>query len=570
MTPRFLLFLTGLLFFLATTDAEGQRRRRSAEPEWPPERAYGRTTLGNALQRTFERHYGFCGFTKPSGKRDYTPPTIDRFLGKRSLRTRVEEADINGGNLLSYIFTQEETGYPLDKIRYRPDLLLYTEADGVNLTPEPRPGFDAFLLTKNCSGYLKASLDAGLKPPYAAFGAALDTDARRSSTVVAMAGSFVSPLTVALRANDARTTELMAILWRFYELHPEYVGQAYYLTQFEGVLIKHLTDAATVVATEQSLGVNVSVPLAGKVGADILHQRGADNKFSGTDWETIVYADFEGPYQRERLYAPLPTPQEIARYFNQNAPVNAGPSAATPLREGGTHLHRVSVNGLPDDLAGAGWRLENLRGGAYRGAPRLTVNPAGEGGLNFTITGQTSPDLFVSNQPGAIATVPLYYELVLPGRGSLPDLRLPVSQRIPTSAQPVVEVAGVRFELQRKNNNQYAFRWYLTVNVDDRENPLEPTANFGLTELAAGYQESPLDLRVVEISYDARRGSITTVLESERTWPLNEVDDRNMMTMPLRGDLLLPVKGGYDLVRRSISTKLAVPRIRIAAVKKLD
>jgi len=206
---RHQLYLLLLLAFIgASFSADAQRRnRRNTEPEWPPERAYGRTTLGNALQSVFQRHYDFCGFTKPSGKRDYTPPTIERFLGKRDLRTRVERADINGGNLLSYIFTDEEITFPLDLVRYRADQLLFNKDAGIDLQPEPRPGFDAFLLTKNCSGYLKASLDAGFKPPYVAFSAALDTDARRNSTVVALAGSFVSPLSEILNANDAHRVD---------------------------------------------------------------------------------------------------------------------------------------------------------------------------------------------------------------------------------------------------------------------------------------------------------------------------------------------------------------------------
>lgn len=566
-----LLFLLLFVFSFASFTAEGQRRnRRNAEPEWPPERAYGRTTLGNALQSVFQRHYDFCGFTKPSGKRDYTPPTIERFLGKRDLRTRVEQADINGGNLLSYIFTDEEITFPLDEVRYRADQLLFNKDTGINLQPEPRPGFDAFLLTKNCSGYLKASLDAGLKPPYVAFSAALDTDAQRNSTVVALAGSFVSPLSEILNANDARTTELMATLWRFYQNNPGYAGRAYYLTQFDGVMVKHLTDATEIANTEQNLGVNAAIPLAGSFSAELARGRSSQSSFAGTDWETIVYTDFAGPYQRERLFARLPTPGQIETYFRNTPVVAAPPARPTPLREGGSHQHSVDVAGLPAGLAGAGWRIDNLRGGAYRGAPSLQVTSAGTSGLSFSVGGNTSPELFPSNNPGAIANVPLYYELVLPARGNMPDLRIPVSRRLPTSAHPLVDMAGARFELQRKNNGQYAFRWYLTLNVNDAENPLDPNGKFDAAEITAGYPERPIDLKLIEASFDNRRSTMTVILETERTWPLKEVDDRNMMTMPVRIEVCMPVKDGYSLCRRPLSARLAVPRIRVSAVPRLD
>ncbi|MEM9929427.1 MAG: hypothetical protein AAF840_06395, partial [Bacteroidota bacterium] len=525
---------------------------------------------GNALQGVFQRHYDFCGFTKPAGKRDYTPPTIGRFLGSRDLRTRVEKADINGGNLLSYIFTDEETTFPLDLIRYRPDQLLSNKAEGINLMPEPRPGFDAFLLTKNCSGYLKSSLDAGLKPPYVAFSAALDTDDRRNSTVVALAGSFVSPLNEILTANDVRTTELMASLWRFYQDHPSYVGRAYYLTQFEGVMIKHLTDAAEVTATEQNLGVNISVPLAGKLNAGVTRQRTNDNTFSGTDWETIVYTDFEGPYQRQQLFARLPGPEEIEAYFSNTPLVLADAQRPSPLREGGSHRHSVSIAGLPAGLAGAGWRLDNIRGGAYRGTPSLQVSASGPAGLSFSIGGNTSPELFPHGHPGAIAEVPLYYELVLPSRANLPDLRIPINKRIPTSAHPLVDMSGARFELERKDNGQYAFRWYLTLNVNDTENPIDPNGQFEAAEIRAGWAESPVELALVNATYDKFRATMTVILETERTWPLNLIDDRNMQTLPVQVEVCLPVRDGYSLCRRPLSTRLAVPRIRVQTVKGLD
>jgi hypothetical protein len=131
-------------------------------------------------------------------------------------------------------------------------------------------------------------------------------------------------------------------------------------------------------------------------------------------------------------------------------------------------------------------------------------------------------------------------------------------------------MTGARFELQRKNNGQYAFRWYLTLNVNDRENPLDPLGKYEITNLLAGYAESPVALQVIEAGYDARRAAMTVVLETERTWPLGEVDDRNMQTMPLKMEVCLPVQDGYSLCRRPLTARLAVPRIRVRVVPLLD
>lgn len=554
-----IIFSLCLLLFVQPADAQ-RRRNNNSEESWPPARSYSRTSLGSALQSVFARHYDFCGFQKMKDRRDYTPPTINRFLGRRSLRTKVELADLNGGNLLSYIFTAEELDYPLDRIRYRPDNLLFNEADGVNLEPQPREGFDAFLLTKNCSGYLKASLDAGLKPPYVAFSTALDTDARRNSTVVAVSGSFVSPLSEILAANDVRTTELMVQLWRFYQDNPQYSYGAYYLTQFEGVMVKHLTDAEEIRRSEQTLGINVSAPLAGQLNTDLNRTTLRDNKFAGTDWETIVYADFEGPYQRSSLFAALPTAAEVAAYFYYNPVSRPVSTQYDALREGGTHEHALQVDGLPAGLAGLDWRMENISSDAYRDVPALTVT-ANDAGLRFTVRGFASPNLFSADNTRMFEFLPVRYDLVLPARNGLPELRLPYEVSFPVSNHPIVETAGTRFELRRKNNGQYAFQWFLTLNVDDRDNPLDESGEFRANKISAGLPGQPIDIRMVSANFDPQRSVLNVVLETTGNWPLDRINDQQMQTVPATIEAFFPVKNGYTLCRRPLVTELAVPQV---------
>ncbi|THH41548.1 hypothetical protein [Neolewinella litorea] len=559
--PRFpLAFLATLILFSGPADA--QRRRNQAVEPWPPEKAYSRLFLGGALQDVFELHYDFCGFTRQEGQRDYTPPTLERFLGKRSLRTRVEKANINGGNLLSYVFTAAEVAAPLDRIHYRPERLLYNPTDGIDLLPLPRDGFDSFILTENCGGYLKASLDAGWKPPYAAFAAALDTDARRSSSVLAMAGSFESPLSEILAANDHRTAELMSQLWQFYQANPQYGGEAYYLRQFDGIVIKHLADSKEVVAAEQSVGLNVALPFSAKLNAELMHGSNRENTFSGSDWETIVYTDFDGPYSRASLYQALPTPSEVADYFHRLVPITVAPAV---LREGAVHEISVSVAGLPAELAGAGWGVRSITEGVYVGNPTLEVGPTKEG-LSFTLSGRPADAVFHTRQ---VEPVPASFTLVLPGRNGVPDLLIPVTKTIATSAHPLVDLASTRFELHRRNSGQYAFQWHLTVNVEDGENPLASRGQFETTNLLVGGAEDTLHARVVATTYDARRAVLSVTLESDRSWPLKMIDDRTMRTFPVRAELSLPVGDGFGVCHRPLTASLAVPRIVAPATAPL-
>ncbi len=566
--PYRFVYLLFTLFFLSAPSADAQRRGRGEEP-WPPVRSYSRVSLGAALQTVFEKHYDFCGFQRVDGKRDFTPPSIGKYLGKRDLRTRVETADINGGNLLSYMFSAEETTYPFSEVRYRPDRLLYNRAEGINLLPTARPGFDAFVLTKNCSGYLKSCLDAGLKPPYAAFQAALETDDRRNSSVLALAGSFESPLATLLSANDGRTTELFIRLWQHYQDHPELGGRAYYLRQFDGVMVKHLTNAEEVRSSEQSIGVNISIPLVPKLNASLGYGRTAANSFTGTDWETIVFTDFAGPYTRDQLFAPFPTAEQIAYYF-ASAPVVSLPAAAQPpLGEGTDYFHRFTVHGLPAELAGGNWRVENLRSGPYGQLPAITVIP-GASGLDFSVGGATRPTIFGPQSADDEAGLPLAYELVLPARNGMPDLRIPIQRRVTTTRHPLVMPGGNRFELRRKNNGNYAFQWSVILDVTDRDNPLDPAGRIEAVQIEAGTEDLPLDIRLVEAGYDERRRQVTLLLESDRSWPLREIDDRNMRTLPLTLAVCLPVRGGRTLCRRPLETQLAVPRIRVAEIPPLE
>ncbi len=293
-TPLYLLLALLICCVGLPQDLDGQRSRikrklrKQRLEDWPPEQSYRRASLGYSLQYVFEKHFQFCGFKAESDRRDFVPADISKFLGRRDLRTKVEMADISGGGLFNYVFGDLELGTPLNAIRYQSTNLLTLDGLPAQFTLNPDERFDAFVLTKNCSGYLKAALDAGIEPPYSAFRTALSTDERRESSVIAVSGSFVNPLREILAANDNRTTELMLRLWQFYRENPNYAGYAYYLKEFEGIMIKHLTTAENISQVEAEIGININGPLGAHLKAGLSTGRSRSGSFSGTDWETIV------------------------------------------------------------------------------------------------------------------------------------------------------------------------------------------------------------------------------------------------------------------------------------------
>ena len=354
-----------------STDKLKSKLEKYRRDNWPPPRNYSRVSLGYVLQKKFKKHTEYCGFKIADGKRDYVPDDISRFLGKRDLRTKVESADIRGGGLLYYIFSDDQLRIPFDEINYQTGNVLTLSSIQDQFMVDPDENFDSFVLTKNCSGYLKSYLDAGIEPPYVAFKTALETDGRRESSIVAISGSFVSPLKVILDANDSRTTEVLMRLWQFYSDHPEYIGKAYYLSEFEGVMIKHVSSSEENALIEAQLGVNVNLPLAAHVKTNLSGGRGGDQTFLGTDWETIVFSDFAGNYRKQDLFKPLPSPAEISAYFANLKPIYQQAIDFPLMTEGVTHQHYLIVEGIPESMSRNFWTIERVADGVYNRKPYL-------------------------------------------------------------------------------------------------------------------------------------------------------------------------------------------------------
>lgn len=533
---------------------------------WPPEKVYSRVSLGRALQQTFQRHYQYCGFEATAGSRDYLPADISRFLGSRDLRTKVEAADLSGGGLLQYIFNEDETTLPLNVVRFRPEFRLELPGSTTSFELSPVDEFDTFILTENCSGYLKAALDAGVEPPYAAFKAALSTDDRKESTVLAIAGTFLSPLETALRAKDARTTSLMLRLWEFYQENPEYIGQAYYLQSFAGVMIKHTASAEESRRIENELGMNINAPLGIKANAQMDWGRSRRASFSGTDWETIVFADFNEQYKRQQWYARLPDPTAIIAYFGQLQPGFERHADFPLLTEGVEHRHYLKLEGIPASLARGGWVIEAVSPGVYSQSPRLEARPYSEDGrfgCRFTIIGQPEAALFtgpLAERPGKQT---LSYRIRSLQQIGPKELSVTVKEELPTSAHPVVQLGQGRFDLSIKEDRRFALQWKVPLEVIDDENPVDflEVPYFSELALRGSNQLDPLEVQVKEVITDTRRHEYVLVLETVQTWPLGRINDQEMQSYQLNCQVHLPAERSEARMQRPLKGVISFPTI---------
>ncbi len=562
-----------LIFFvllMATTTLLAQGNRRGKKPDeeqaWPPERRYSTMSLGNALQRVFQKHYTFCGFPVAEGSRDYTPPSIEKFLGRRNLRTRVEQANLSGGNLLNYIFYEAELEAPLDAIQYQTNKTIALTEQATVFLPQPREGFDAFVMTKNCGGYLKACLDAGIEPPYSAFSTALSTDERRESSVLTLAGSFESPLSEIIAARDSRTTELMSRLWLFYQQHPQYIGKAYYLRAFEGVLVKHLSNVEAIFQSERELGVNVNLPFSARVKSTLAQRKTAQQSFEGTDWETIIYADFEGPYQRRAMYASLPSPADISDYFASLKLTFNNASDFPLLTEGAAHRHYLTLTGMPAELARLPWLIKDISEGVYVETPRIEhyffEEANGLSGLKINVSGQPHPALFSGQLENRKGSVPLRYAIVLDQELFGQQLVLRVDKELATSSAPIVHLLRANFDLTKRDNRDFAFLWEVELALEDRDNPIDYSQEALVSNIEVRNSDQTMVVDLLHSRFDAKRHSLLLTFTSQAAWPLARIDDQKMAAFNLSADVHLPIQRGAGRTIRPIKVVIAVPSIR--------
>lgn len=555
-------------------DKAAQKLEKYRSDNWPPTRVYTKLSLGFALQQKFKTHAQYCGFNISGNNRDYVPNDITRFIGSRNLRTRVETADIRGGGLMYYIFHDSEMNEPFQVVDYSPFKVMNLNSVKDQYALNPDQNFDTFILTKTCGGYLKAALEAGIEPPYACFKAALDTDSKRESSVLALSGSFVSPLKLILDANDDRTTELLMKLWKFYIDNPSYVDKAFYLREFEGVLIRHITNAEENRKVAIDGGVDLNGLLPGRLKSNFAIGAGSASAFSGTDWETIIYADFEEKgTSREKLFSKLPSPNFIRRYFENLHPVFQKSKDFPVMTEGTEHKHFLVVEGVPDNMTANFWEIESVQAGVYESTPALRSEyfedkKEGTYGCRFTVSGKPLRKNFEGMGTNRPSRLPLSYVL----RSRVPVggeyVRFYVNEEVQTSAHPVATVGAGEFDLTKKEDRKFAFQWKFEVDMEDNDNPVNFNATPYIGNLTVRRSDKNLNVKLSKIEPDAQRRKFIITIETLDTYPLEKIDDVNMQAYNLSLDLHLKSKLSNDVSIRPLQSILYFPTIKPDAPKE--
>ena len=575
MRKEYLILLILICFGLSLgTRVEGQnidklkrKLEKHRQDNWPPPRTYSRISLGYALQKAFQQHADYCGFNPGDSKRDFVPEDITNFLGRRTLRSKVETADIRGGGLLYYIFNEKEIQQPFEEIKYASSRVVRLNTVENQFAINPDEVFDNFILTKTCSGYLKASLDAGIEPPYSAFNAAFETDSRRESMVVALSGKFISPIKLILDANDDETTELLMKLWDFYQENPSLVGKAYYLREFEGVMIKHVNSAEENRRIELGGGVDLNGPLPVHLKSSFLIGNTSGTTFTANDWETIIFTDFQGPYQKLGLFAPLPSPEYIQDYFSNVQPVFQKARDFPLMTEGVEHRHYLILEGIPEKMAYNFWEIESVSPGVYNGQPQLHAEyfydeKEKSYGCRFTISGRPLREHFRGPNATRPSKLELGYTLRSKKHIGNTFLRVNVKQEVQTSTHPTAFVSNGNFDLSLKEDRRFAFQWRFAVEVEDYENPVDFTSQPFIENILVRKSDQSLDVRVIDVQPEPAQRRFWITLETLETFPLDKIDDVNMLSYNLSMDVHLKGKRSGVVSVRPLKDILSFPSIK--------
>ncbi|HMQ47951.1 MAG TPA: hypothetical protein PKA00_11205 [Saprospiraceae bacterium] len=562
------MIIPGQLVYGQKSDKYQQKLQKIRQEEWPPERAYSRISLGYALQKTFRKHCEYCGFTVANEKRDYIPQDISRFLGKKDLRTKVETADIQGGGLLNYIFSGEELSKSLEEITYTPGRIFQLQSLQNQFLINPNDHFDSFFLHKTCNGFLKAALDAGMEPPYAVFKTAIETDSKRESSVLAVSGSFVSPLKSVLEANDYRTTEAMLQLWTFYQQNPQFVHNAYYLREFEGVMIKHIASAEENFQIELEGGLNLTGPIPAHLKTSLNKGKGGFSSFQGSDWETIVYTDFANPYDKIQLFASLPTPAQIQQYLSSLHPTLLLSTDLPMMIEGVEHQHHLVLSGIPEQMCANFWLLDRLQPGVYEGSVRLEAQPFFDEenqcqSCRFTVSGKPLSTNFRGANDARNEKFRLSYQLRSKSSAGGQYLLLDVSEDLQTSAHPIARASEGHFDLTKKDGWNFAFVWKMAIEVEDHYNPVNFELNPLINNLLVRRNDKALDMKITQIQADPYRKTFYVTLESTETFPLEAIDHANLQSYNLNMDVFLESKASKAVNIRSVKDVIRLPAIKV-------
>ncbi|PTT35124.1 hypothetical protein DBR28_12675 [Chryseobacterium sp. HMWF028] len=462
-----------------------------------PKIQYADGTLGKKLQSQFGKHCISCSaINEILPKRDYIPKEIKNFDRQDLSKIKVESISINSSSLLRYVFLEEQRNSTLEDGTFT--LVGNKVLQNISNSPQDFSviddvNFPSYIYTTNCASMINLVAKGQGNSGAAALSAAVDIDNKRNSGLYIYSGVFQSPLNAIISAKNGQTTELMFNLWEFYRKNPNYIGKAYYLDHFRGLTIGRTTSSDQYRKMESTVGINISAAMA-SLNMDASASLKTKSTFSGTDFQTFIYNDFNNQYTRESLFERLPNIDEIIAYFKPTSLYSISFSGDNQLMaNGNAHSIYLDLVGVPPSFINLNkWKLSKVDINAYEPntAELISVftTPGRENSARFVISGIPNAKHF-SDKNNPAGNILVSFSIESMDAINNKNIEIPFSKKINTTAHPIPKIASkaIPYSFTKSSNEKFLLSWKVPITFIDREKPVNYTpgnvANVSSVEL---------------------------------------------------------------------------------------
>jgi hypothetical protein len=137
-----------------------------------------------------------------------------------------------------------------------------------------------------------------------------------------------------------------------------------------------------------------------------------------------------------------------------------------------------------------------------------------------------------------------------------------LNEELATSAHPIVHLEDGQFDLSKHEDRKFAFQWQFTLEVEDRENPVDFSVPPFVSNLKVRGSDQEIEANVTQVFCNAQKKECYISIETRETWALDKIDDRNMVNYNLAMDVHLQTYRGQVRNVRPVKGILSFPSIR--------
>lgn len=280
---------------------------------WPPRQLlYDSNTLGYYLNENFKDFTSSANITNKS-ERNYIPRSILNDIDEEKLNAKAEFADISGKGVFFYIFNSDDrTDFNNINFGSNPTRII-TVPTNTNYEIKTTSNLDNFIVSSTLRGYIDASIESGIEPPYSKIEFAAKRERTRNVSLVALYGSFVSPILNSINKDIG----VLLSLWNVYKNNTNLIGNAYYLKEFNGIVGNTQFTGRDYNKLAGMGALNIRGPLKSSLKAQINGNTESESIFNATNWNTYINIEGLNESSRLNMFAKSPTPNDINERFSE-------------------------------------------------------------------------------------------------------------------------------------------------------------------------------------------------------------------------------------------------------------